>query len=46
LKSDAIIDYKLNPGTRVTMKLTNKDPRKLAGDVVSPSEPKIELGVY
>lgn len=46
LRSDCLVDYKLRPGTRVTIKLNKDDPRKLAGTVVSPTEPKIELGTY
>ncbi|EQC30713.1 hypothetical protein SDRG_11472 [Saprolegnia diclina VS20] len=48
LKKFAVIDKHLQPGVRVTVKLdeTSKDKKKLAGTVVSPAEPREQLGEY
>lgn len=39
------LDKKLEPGTRVTIKLVTKK-NKLVGECVSPSRPREDLGVY
>ncbi|OQS03703.1 hypothetical protein THRCLA_21098 [Thraustotheca clavata] len=48
LKKYAVIDKYIQPGVRVTVKLdeSSKDKKKLAGTVVSPAEPREQLGTY
>ncbi|CAC5404731.1 SPOUT1 [Mytilus coruscus] len=48
LKKEVQIDKHLQPGIRVTVKLSDKDPekKKWKGIVVSPSMPQKEAGLY
>lgn len=45
-KKSVQIDRHLLPGTRVTIRLTGENKKCLKGQVVSPSVPRTELGIY
>jgi predicted SPOUT superfamily RNA methylase MTH1 len=48
---DALVNYAIKPGTRITVKIESYDTKseiyaELEGSVVSPAEPREQLGVY
>ncbi|XP_062507487.1 putative methyltransferase C9orf114 [Corticium candelabrum] len=45
-RKDVCINRHLLPGTRVTVRMTNESKKNLKGEVVSPSIPRTELGLY
>ena len=46
LRQDCLIDRKLQPNIRVTVRLEQTNSKKFKGTVVSPTEPREKLGVY
>ncbi len=46
LKKDCLLDEKVDPGTRVTVKIVSESKKVIKAKVVAPSTPREEAGLY